>query len=200
MESRRARWVQYGFAVVGAALLVFALVHEPRQSGGLKPVSARRAMPALVLEQLDGGIWRLADHRGQVVLINYWASWCVPCWKETPGLIRLSRELGPRGLAVVGIAMDEGGRDKVRDFVERFQVPYPVALPEAMSQMAYGMQGLPTTILVDRNGMVAKTYVGAVSERDFRADVEALLRENAVAVDRSQLRMSNELRVMSNGD
>ena len=177
MDSRRTRWVQYGFAVVGAALLVFALMHEPRHSGGLKPVAERRPMPALVLDQMDGGVWRLADHRGQVVLINYWASWCTPCWKETPGLIRLSHELGPKGLAVVGVAMDEGGRDKVRDFVERFQVPYPVVFPEAMSQMVYGMKGLPTTILVDRNGMVAKTYVGAVSERDFRADVVALLRE-----------------------
>jgi cytochrome c biogenesis protein CcmG, thiol:disulfide interchange protein DsbE len=177
MRSQRARWVQYGFAVLGTALLVFALVHEPRRSGGLKPVAARREMPELALEQLGGGTWRMADHHGQVVLVNYWASWCVPCWKETPGLIRLSRELGPRGLTVVGIAMDEGGRDKVRGFVERFQVPYPVAFPEAMSQMVYGMEGLPTTILVDRGGRVAKTYVGAVSERDFQIDVEALLAE-----------------------
>ncbi len=185
-DRRRARWIQYGFGVLGTALLVFAFVHEPRQSGGLTPVAARRHMPELVLEQMDGGVWRLADHRGQVVLINYWASWCVPCWKETPGLIALSRELGPQGLAVVGIAMDEGGRDKVRTFVEKFQVPYPAVFPEAMSQMVYGMQGLPTTILVDRNGMVAKTYVGAVSERDFRTDVEALLSENAVADGKSQ--------------
>ena len=188
VDGRRARWMQYGLAVLGTVLLVFALVHQPRRSGGLTPVAARRHMPELVLEQLGGGTWRLAEHRGQVVLINYWASWCSPCWEETPGLIRLSQELGPKGLAVVGVAMDEGGRDKVRDFVEKFRVPYPVVFPEAMSQMVYGMQGLPTTILVDRNGMVAKTYVGVVTERDFRADVMALLRENAVAEDRSQLK------------
>jgi len=188
VDGRRARWMQYGFAVLGTVLLAFALAHQPRRSGGLTPVATRKHMPELVLEQLGGGTWRLAEHRGQVVLINYWASWCSPCWEETPGLIRMSEELGPKGLVVVGVAMDEGGRDKVKDFVEKFQVPYPVVFPAALSQMVYGLEGLPTTILVDRNGRVAKTYVGAVRERDFRADVMALLAENAAGDDRSQLK------------
>ena len=119
----------------------------------------------------------MEDHRGQVVLINYWATWCGPCQMETPGLVRLVRELGPKGLAVVGVSMDEGNRKKVRDFVERFQVNYPVVFPERMSQMGSGMEGLPTTILVDRNGRVAKTYVGAVRQADFQADVNAVLAE-----------------------
>lgn len=129
------------------------------------------------MTQLDGGTWRMAEHRGQVVLVNYWASWCGPCWEETPGLIRLSKEMGPQGLAVVGVAIDEGGTAKVKKFVEDFQVPYPVALPERGSQIAYGMAGVPTTILVDREGRVAKTYVGAVRQADFKADVDVLLEE-----------------------
>jgi cytochrome c biogenesis protein CcmG, thiol:disulfide interchange protein DsbE len=134
-------------------------------------------MPALALAQLDGGTWRMEEHRGQVVLVNYWATWCGPCREETPGLVRLSRELGPKGLAVVGVSIDEGSRGKVQQFVDEFHVPYPVAFPEAMSQMARGMAGVPTTILVDRRGRVAKTYVGAARERDFEADVDVLLRE-----------------------
>jgi len=134
-------------------------------------------MPALVLTQLDGGTWRMEDHRGQVVLVNYWATWCGPCREETPGLVRLSRELGPKGLAVVGVSIDEGSRGKVQQFVDEFKVPYPVAFPEAMSPMAEGMAGVPTTILVDRGGRVAKTYVGAAREADFEADVGVLLRE-----------------------
>jgi cytochrome c biogenesis protein CcmG, thiol:disulfide interchange protein DsbE len=134
-------------------------------------------MPELVMAQLDGGTWRMADHRGQVVLVNYWATWCGPCWEETPGLVRLSRELGPKGLAVVGVAIDEGGRDKVQRFVDAFHVSYPVTLPEKMSQMEYGMEGVPTTILVDKEGRVAKTYVGAVRQADYETDVEVLLAE-----------------------
>jgi cytochrome c biogenesis protein CcmG, thiol:disulfide interchange protein DsbE len=177
----RERMVQYGFLGLGVVLLVFGLGHRMRQSGHFVPVEDRKVMPALVMDRLDGGEWRLADHRGEVVLINYWATWCGPCQEETPGLASLARELGPRGLAVVGVSMDTGDRTKVRDFAARFQVNYPVVFPEAMSQLGSGMAGLPTTILVDRNGRVAKTYVGAVRRADFEVDVNAVMGEPPAA-------------------
>jgi cytochrome c biogenesis protein CcmG, thiol:disulfide interchange protein DsbE len=119
----------------------------------------------------------MGDHRGQVVLVNYWATWCGPCWEETPGLIRLSKELGPKGLAIVGVAIDEGSNAKVKKFVDEFHVPYPIALPVRMSQIEFGMAGVPTTVLVDKHGRVAKTYVGAVRQADFAEDVGVLLGE-----------------------
>ena len=177
MPGSTRRWVRYAVAVLAFGVVAWAWHFGTRQSGGIRPVGERRVMPELVMAQLDGGTWRMADHRGQVVLVNYWATWCGPCWEETPGLIRLSQELGPKGLAVVGVAIDEGGEEKVQKFVDEFHVPYPVALPERMSQMEYGMAGVPTTILVDKQGRVAKTYVGAVRQADFETDVEALLAE-----------------------
>jgi cytochrome c biogenesis protein CcmG/thiol:disulfide interchange protein DsbE len=66
---------------------------------------------------------------------------------------------------------------KVQKFVDEFRVPYPVVMPERLSQVEYGLEGVPTTILLDKQGRVAKTYVGAVRRRDFETDVEALLRE-----------------------
>ena len=174
-DGGRQRWVRYGFLVAAVALLAFGLGHRRGQSGGLSPLVSRRAMPELVLDQLGGGSWRVADHRGQVVLINYWATWCGPCVEEMPGLARLTRET--KGLAVVGISMDEGDQGKVKAFVDRLQVPYPVAFPGATSQMEAGMTGLPTTILVDKSGRVAKTYVGAVRRQDFETDVKVLLNE-----------------------
>jgi len=172
-----SRWVRYVIAVAAFAVVAWAWHYGTRQSGGIAPVASRKMVPELVMAQLDGGTWRMAEHRGQVVLVNYWASWCGPCWEETPGLIRLSKEMGPQGLAVVGVAIDEGGAAKVKKFVEEFHVPYPVTLPERGSRMAYGMAGVPTTILVDRQGRVAKTYVGAVRQADFKTDVDVLLGE-----------------------
>ena len=140
-------------------------------------------MPPLKLSLLTGESWRLADHRGQVIAINYWASWCAPCWEETPVLVRLDHELGSRGLSVVGVAMDERESDNVpagvTRFVDALHVPYSIALTPPMSQMAYGMEGLPTTVLVDRSGRIARTYVGAIRESAFRSDVKALLEEAA---------------------
>jgi thiol-disulfide isomerase/thioredoxin len=172
------RLARYGVAVLAFGVVAGAWHYGTRMSGGIAPVGERRVMPELVMARLDGGTWRMVDHHGQVVLVNYWATWCGPCWEETPGLIRLSQELGPKGLAIVGVAIDEGGREKVEKFVDEFHVPYPVVLPEKMSQMAYGLEGVPTTILVDRQGRVAKTYVGAVRQRDFETDVEVLLGEH----------------------
>ena len=176
-ELVRRGWVPYLWMAAAFVVMAFAWHYGTRQSGGITPVDQRRFMPELVMAQLDGGTWRLEDHRGQVVLVNYWATWCGPCWEETPGLIQLSRELGIQGLAVVGVAMDVGGEEKVRQFVKEFRVPYPVVMQEKASQMEYGLEGVPTTVLVDRSGRIAKSYVGAVRESDFKTDVEALLAE-----------------------
>jgi cytochrome c biogenesis protein CcmG/thiol:disulfide interchange protein DsbE len=177
MPKFEDRWVRYALAVLAFGVVASAWHFGTRQSGGIQPVAKRKIMPELVLPQLDGGTWRMADHRGQVVLVNYWATWCEPCWEETPGLVRLSHELGPQGLAVVGIAIDESGTEKIKKFVDEFHVPYPVTLPKRMSQMEYGMEGVPTTILVDKHGRVAKTYVGAVRQADFEEDIATLLSE-----------------------
>jgi cytochrome c biogenesis protein CcmG, thiol:disulfide interchange protein DsbE len=176
-EGRRERWIKCGAGLIAFGLVALAWHFGARQSGGITPEGSRKMMPAIALEQVGGGMWRLEEHRGQVVLINYWATWCGPCREEMPGLVRLVRERGPMGLAVVGVSIDEGDRGKVKAFADGFGVNYPVAFPEEMSQMAMGMEGVPTTVLVDRQGRVAKTYVGAVSERDFRTDVDRLLGE-----------------------
>lgn len=167
----------WGFVAAFVLLGAFAWHRETSRAGGLTPPVGRKAMPDLVLSRVDGSPWRLADHRGQVVLVNYWATWCLPCREEMPGLSRLAREIGPQGLAVVGVSIDKGSRARVGEFADEMKVPYPVVFPDPLSQMEWGMAGVPTTILVDRRGRVAKSYVGAVREGDFRADVETLLAE-----------------------
>jgi cytochrome c biogenesis protein CcmG/thiol:disulfide interchange protein DsbE len=181
MEERRRAWLGTIFVLAAALALFVSLRYERVRAGRLTPVTMRRQAPNMDLELMDGGRWRLREHRGQVVLINLWATWCGPCREETPGLIRLSREDGAKGLAVVGLSLDVGGREKVRAFVRQFQVPYPIVFPEPMSQLADTVEAVPTTILVDRNGRVAKTYVGAVERAVFASDVDALLAEKDAA-------------------
>ncbi len=81
------------------------------------------------------------------------------------------------GLAVVGVSMDTGDRAPVRSFVRQMKVGYPIVFPEGMSQMASGMVGLPTTLLLDKQGRVAKTYVGETREGEFRNDVGLVMGE-----------------------
>ena len=177
LEGPRPRARMAILVFVGAAVLVSGLLSYPwpRLSEPLIAVAARQRLKEVALEQLDGGTWRLSEHQGQVVLMNYWASWCGPCRTETPGLVRMAENVP--GLAVVGISMDVGDRAAVRSFVRQMKVGYPVVFPEGMSQMASGMVGLPTTLLVDKQGRVAKTYVGETREGEFRKDVAAVMGE-----------------------
>jgi cytochrome c biogenesis protein CcmG, thiol:disulfide interchange protein DsbE len=150
-----------------------------RQPGSIVPIGERKMMTSLVLPQLDGGEWKLADHHGQVVLINYWATWCEPCREELPGLIELARDTDPRTVAIVGVALDSGPsvQATVRSFAKEFRVPYPITMPDAMTRSGLGEMGLPTTVLLDKHGRIARTYYGAVEREDFAKDIAALLAE-----------------------
>jgi cytochrome c biogenesis protein CcmG, thiol:disulfide interchange protein DsbE len=163
-----------------AALLVATRWHLPAQSGGFTPAANRHAMRDVALPQLGGGEWRLADHRRQVVLINYWATWCEPCKEELPGLMQVARESEPKSLAVVGVAMDTGpnSQARVQQFAAQYRLPYPVAFPDAILNRQEDLLALPTTVLIDKHGRVAKTYTGAVEQKDFAKDVAVLLGES----------------------
>jgi cytochrome c biogenesis protein CcmG/thiol:disulfide interchange protein DsbE len=178
-KSNFRKLLHYVLFAAAVLWIVLATQNWTDQAAGVTAVKDRKPVADLVLPQLNGGAWRLSDHRGQVVLINYWASWCAPCRQETPGLIDLARDYRYRGLSIVGVSMDEGGKPAVQSFLSEFHVPYPVLMPDLATPAVPAIEALPTTVLVDRKGLVAKSYVGAVREAVFRADVDRLLAEQS---------------------
>jgi cytochrome c biogenesis protein CcmG/thiol:disulfide interchange protein DsbE len=180
LEKKTYRRIVQGLLFAVAVLwIIFASQSWTDQGAGVKDLKDRHAVADLAFPELNGGSWRLSEHRGQVVLINYWASWCGPCRQETPGLIDLARDYRYKGLSIVGVSMDEGGKPAVQSFLNEFHVPYPVLMPDLASPSAPAVEALPTTVLIDRNGRAAKSYVGAVRETVFRADVDQLLAEKS---------------------
>lgn len=176
MKSKwsKAISVTAGLAVVG--FLAFLL--DPDITGhaaSLTSAADRHSQAGFKLPDLNGGVWKSSDHHGQVILVNFWATWCPPCRMETPGLVRLANEYRPKGVEVVGVAMDEGDTDVVRQFVRSYRVPYPILLPTG--NLTAQIESLPTTFLIDRQGRIAKSYVGAVTEATFRKDIDSLLQE-----------------------
>jgi thiol-disulfide isomerase/thioredoxin len=171
------------YALFGVAVIWIAIASQSwsDSSPGVKAVKDRKPVANLVMPVLNGGAWRLSDHRGEVVLVNYWASWCTPCREETPGLIDLARDYRYKGLSIVGVSMDEGGLPAVQSFLREFHLPYPVLMPDLASPSAPAVDALPTSVLLDREGRVAKSYVGAVRESLFRADVDRLLAETVTS-------------------
>jgi len=167
-------------AVIAAAIVLANLVSARLGLGShgvLKAAADRCGTTRIELPDLNGRMWRLEDRKGKVVLINFWATWCPPCAEETPVLKRVAREFHGAGFELVGVAMDEDGPRVVRDFVARHRVEYPVLMPSRREIAASGIENLPTSYLVDRQGRTAKSYVGAVGQIELERDIRRLLSE-----------------------
>ena len=177
-RSLREKGMPLVLALVAVGLVVGVPgLYRTSPTAPLRPVERWEVMSDLTLPTLAGPPWTLSQHRGRVVLLNFWATWCPPCQEETPALVRIAGDYQAQGLDVVGVAMDQGGLNNVRSFVTAYHVPYPILLPKPFSPAAEVIQALPTTFLIDRRGRVANTTVGALDEASFRRELERLLRE-----------------------
>lgn len=151
-------------------------------AGDAAPLSAgpaaeeRQAAPPTRATTLDGRTVDLADLTGRVVILDFWATWCPPCRAEIPHFKALYARHAPR-LEILGVAMDQDGRQTVSDFVTQQGIPYPVAMGDdgALANAYGGVRGLPTTFVMDPAGRLYKKYVGYQAESVFEQDITALL-------------------------
>jgi thiol-disulfide isomerase/thioredoxin len=129
---------------------------------------AGQPAPDFSLDTLDGKAIRLSDFRGQAVLLNFWATWCGPCKIEMPWFVELQKQYGREGLQVVGVAMDDSSKEDIEKFVKQMGVNYPILLgKEAVGQDYGGVNVLPTTFFIDRNGRIVGREFGLQSRSVF---------------------------------
>jgi len=132
--------------------------------------------PAFSLLDLEGNRVELAQFKGQVLVIDFWATWCPPCREAIPELIAMKKKYGPRGFDIVGISMDENPARVVPPFIEHYGINYPVVMADAQVPSDFGgIFGLPTTFIVDRNGNIAQRYIGYVDMKVIEKEIEGLL-------------------------
>lgn len=164
-----------GFLAVTAAILFFFAPPSWWQFG-VSPVTGRKESANFALPKMDGDDWNFAEQRGKVVVVNYWATWCPPCRFETPGLVNVANEYKSRGVVTVGVTMDED-LTAVPNFVDKYQVKYPILVPGNDPNVGSDGIALPTTFLYDKSGRLAKQYTGIVLESTLKSDIELLLNE-----------------------
>jgi len=136
--------------------------------------------PDFALPGLNGAPVRLSDHRGKVALLNFWATWCPPCRAEMPSMEKLYQAHRGRGLVILAISGDRTGRQVVESFVQELGLTFPILLDSDGEVFAqYGVRGLPTSYLLDRQGRIVSGEVGARdwSGKTARQIVERLLAE-----------------------
>ena len=146
----------------------------------LEPAS-REPAPDVTGEFLDGKPFALQDYRGQVVVLNVWASWCAPCRAEAPALNQIARETADQGVAFIGLDTRDS-RAAAEAFIRRFEVPYPsVWDPDATIQLAFRdtlpPQAIPSTLFIDKQGRVAGRVLGEVDRTQLRDIVTELATE-----------------------
>lgn len=159
--------------LVAAAAVLFAMVLRIRRSGS---EAARPPLaPDFAVTDMEGRRLALADFKGKVVLVDFWATWCEPCREEIPALVSLQSRYGPQGLQIVGISLDDDPAP-VKEFRERYRMNYPVALGSAsLAERFGGILGLPVAFLIDRNGRIRAKHAGPTSPAAFEKEILDLL-------------------------
>ena len=173
--------------------------HEAEKSSGIKPVSNSQTDPSMgalidddddsvirfasnpqpappfLLQDLDGNVVSTAQWQGKVVLLNFWATWCPPCRQEIPILVDLAKKYKDN-LLIVGVSVDDGSPDDVREFAKAFHMNYPVVMwsHELVSEYG-GVPALPTTFLINKDGRVVQKHEGLYPPDVYDTEVRALM-------------------------
>ena len=192
----RTRWIVAAMGALAVALFTVPLLRgpdvsqdagsPPNESAGNAPVTGGAgACPEsegvanfnFTLKDKNGTNVRLADYKGKVVLLNFWATWCGPCKVEIPEFVEVYKQYHDRGFEILGVlAQDEPSREELHAFTSGFKMNYPVFRAHEDFENAHGpIWALPTTYLIDRHGSICMKHMGPVSKEMVEREIKGLL-------------------------
>jgi peroxiredoxin len=183
LDNQPVQRRNYGVLIILLALAVCVMLAyrfnsepETKNRPPVKEAGKRKIAPDFALKDVDGKTVRLSDYKGKVVLLDFWATWCGPCKIEIPWFMEFERKYKDRGFAVLGVSMDDDGWQAVRPFIQEVGMNYRVMVGNDQTGDQYGgIDALPKTFLIDRDGRVASEHIGVASRRDFEDGIEKLL-------------------------
>jgi cytochrome c biogenesis protein CcmG/thiol:disulfide interchange protein DsbE len=166
-------------AIAAIALLILCLALPQPIGAEIAAPSSRKEAPAFSLENSKGEIINLSDYKGKVVLLNFWATWCHGCKQEIPWYMEFATKYGQRGLAVIGVSMDEDGWKSVRPYITEKKLNYAIVIgSEALANQYGGVDSMPVSILIDRHGKIADSHSGVVDKNSWKEEIRKLLDES----------------------
>lgn len=157
-----------------AGLLLYLIAGQIASRGG--PPTGQMA-PGLIVSLDSGESFELASHRGEVVVLNFWATWCPACRAEAPQLARASRDFASRGVSLVGLSVDRMPLPAVTRVARRLGMDFPIGMADQALARSFSVNALPTTIVIGRSGRVVETFVGGVGASQLRRAVDQALED-----------------------
>ena len=152
--------------------------HAQSLPTGVCDARAQEAALDFTLNDINGKAVNLAAYKGNVIVLNFWATWCEPCKAEIPLLIKLHDKYGAKGLAVIGLSLDRDA-ENVQAYAQRLGMNYPlfrIGPSHAMHNAYAPLSGVPATVVIRRDGLICRRQLGALSEENFEKRLLALLR------------------------
>jgi peroxiredoxin len=154
--------------------------------GPVKAAKDRKAAPDFSLKDATGATVKMADLKGKVVLLNFWATWCGPCKVEIPWFIEFQQTYKDRNFTVLGVSMDDDGWASVKPYVTEKKINYRIVVgDDALARVYGGVESLPTTFVIDRFGRIASSHVGLISKKQYEDEIKRLLEVTADDSNRS---------------
>jgi cytochrome c biogenesis protein CcmG/thiol:disulfide interchange protein DsbE len=166
--------------LLGAALLltlacIATADEQPTVRATIQPTNVRRPAPEFALKDRSGNTVNLRQYRGHIVLLDFWATWCHGCQQEIPWFSEFARKYTAQGLMVVGVSLDADGWKVVKPFVKTANIPYQIVLGNDETAKKYGIENMPDTYLIDRQGRIAAVYAGLVDKNDVETNLQTML-------------------------
>lgn len=174
----RTRFIRLG--LIALLISAFGVATVTAAAGKLQPVKNPAPASAFTLRDANGKLTSLADFEGKVVLLNFWATWCVNCRKEMPAMERLYQSVRADGFEIVAVSVDRVSTEKVKAFAQELKLTFPVLHDrDSIISSLYSNPGVPVSYLIDRRGRITHRVLGEYdwSSTEARAAVKGLLQE-----------------------
>jgi len=175
---RRVKRIALAAVTVAAApMLVWSGIRAVAQETAACEADGKKADFSFTLKDMNGRDVRLNDYAGNVILLDFWATWCAPCRIEIPGFIELHDEYGPQGFSVLGVSVDDPP-DALQTYAKELGMDYPVLVGNGRDDVkdAFGpLVGFPTTLIIARDGTICSRHAGFAPKEQFEEEIKALL-------------------------